>query len=340
MASMWNCGSQMMHGTRGRVRSVEPINDRQCHAVLARTREVVLTAHRKHDILRSACATSSLLAFSRHQEVALTPVSVSPLIRGLADLFARTLGASVTVNLELCADDVAALADPTQLELAVLNLAIDARDAIDGHGAITITTASLVIRDDVELAQGAYVRIDVTDAGLGLAQVCGIGRPAKGTARITRTSLGGTTVCLLLRQVDAKAPASHPEEWSTPAAIGKDAPLILVVDDDADVRSLTVETLHTIGYRTRHAGNGKAALADMAAVAPDLLLIDYAMPGMNGAELAEIVRSRGDRTPIIFASGYADTSDLKQSVGGHCVILRKPFSIRDLADAVVTALRL
>ena len=180
-----------------------------------------------HVVERGSRLTAQLLAFSRHQEVVLAAVPVSSLVRGLADLFARTLGSSIDVKLDLCADDVAAAADPTQLELAVLNLAINARDAMNGSGTLTIATSSRVVRGEADIADGSYVQIDVSDTGagmspevaarafepffttkpagsgtgLGLAQVYGICRQAQGTARISSQTGRGTTVLLLLRRV-------------------------------------------------------------------------------------------------------------------------------------------
>ena len=168
--------------------------------------------------------------------------------------------------------------------------------------------------------------------GLGLSQVYGVARQAGGTAQIASNPGGGTVVTLLLRRsaAEAEAPASQTE----PAAIlaPEAGRTVLVVDDEGAVRALACEILELLGYQVLEADSGEAALAMLETVQPDLMLFDYAMPVMNGAELARLARLRWPDVPIVFASGYADTAQVEAALGGTAIILRKPFNMETLAQ--------
>ncbi len=315
---------------------------------------------------RGSKLTSQLLAFSTTQELDVQPVDVAALVRGMAELLRTTLGPEIRVRYELEASGVRVLADKTQLELAILNLAINARDAMPGGGGLRIATAFRAIENDPELPNGRYLELSVADtgygmednvrarafdpffttkeigegSGLGLAQVYGIARQSGGAARIDSAPGTGTTVTLLLRQ--ALLPALPPirnAAFATSAAAKSKGARILVVDDDEDVRCLLVEMLALEGYEVSAAADGLAALALMAGKLPDLLLIDYLMPGLNGAEVVKQARELGFDMPVIFATGFANTRALDAATGGlEAMVLAKPFSLDDLQQAIQIAL--
>jgi PAS domain S-box-containing protein len=312
---------------------------------------------------RGAKLTSQLLAFSRAQKLDTRPVAVGELVAGMAHLLGRTLGPNVKVRLDLQATGVAALCDPTQLEMSVLNLAINARDAMAGRGELLIATRPRTLSDDPELPAGDYVELMVGDngpgmppevaarafdpffttkgvgqgTGLGLSQVYASAKQAGGAARIETTPGRGTTVRLLLRRVDVDfAPlgeaAAGLEETSALAA------KILVVDDDAEVRGFLLDSLESLGFQALEAEDGYAGLAALDRSAPDLMILDFAMPGMNGAEVAQAALAKRPDLPIVFASGYADTQSITDVVGDEALILRKPFRIDELQGVLAQAL--
>jgi signal transduction histidine kinase len=315
---------------------------------------------------RGASLTRQLLAFSRSQKLELRPFVVADLIAEMRDLLERTLGPNIALSFELDHERVPVLSDRTQLELAVLNLAINARDAMPEGGALTISTQIRATGPgDPVLAAGDYVALSVADTGegmgpevverafdpffttkgigkgtgLGLSQVYGVARQAGGTAQIESAPGRGTTVTLLLRS------SSEPAQAAT-AAKAEPAPVlapaagqtVLVVDDEAPVRALAGEILQLLGYRVLEADSGPAALEVLQAVKPDLMLFDYAMPGMNGAELAGLARQRWPDVPIVFASGHADTAQVEAALGGEAEILRKPFNMETLAQTIARLL--
>ena len=314
---------------------------------------------------RGAKLTSQLLAFSRLQRLELKPVSMENLVNGMADMLMRTLGPSIEIDLDLQAEESTVLTDPTQLEMALLNLAINARDAMPGGGALRISTTVQHIENDTELAPGDYVALSIADTGsgmssdvqgrafdpfyttkgvgkgtgLGLSQVYGFARQAGGTARLVSQEGQGTTVTLLLRQAQSKSDgavdAPGTMRFDTATRTGE----VLIVDDDNEVREILCEMLSTAGFTVRSAIDGPSALDQVLKGRPDLLLLDFAMPGMNGAEMAATVRKTHPQLPIIFSSGYADTSSLHAAVGADATVLRKPFQVEELLAAIDVALK-
>ncbi len=311
---------------------------------------------------RGASLTRQLLAFSRSQRLELKPFVVAELIAEMGDLLFRTLGPDIALTFELDEDRVPVMSDRTQLELAVLNLAINARDAMPDGGRLTIsTTVRQIGGGDPVLEAGDYVSLRVADTGegmapdvmqrafdpffttkgvgkgtgLGLSQVYGVARQAGGTAEIASIPGGGTAVTLLLRR-SATAPAEALDARAEPRPVLAPAGgrTVLLVDDDDPVRELTAETLELLGYRVLQASGGAQALDMLETVAPDLMLFDYAMPLMNGAELARLAGARRPQTPIVIASGYADTAQVEAALGGEAVILRKPFNMEALAQTI------
>jgi PAS domain S-box-containing protein len=313
---------------------------------------------------RGAKLTAQLLAFSRSQQLTLGPVAVTGLLEGMADLFTRTLGTSVEVRLALSPEPATVLADATQLELAVLNLAINARDAMPRGGTLVISTVTHQIKGEIDLPDGAYLELSVSDSGtgmspdvisrafepffttkelgsgtgLGLAQVYGICRQAGGHVRIASAMGRGTTVSMFLKHVIEQEGKGEEATVAKALPSSHQSPKILVIDDDHDVRSFIVETLETLGYRVDSADNGTVGLELMSAALPDLVILDFAMPHLDGASVAKRAREFGLTAPIIFVSGYADTSALSAVAGTDVALLRKPFTISSLSDIVASTL--
>ncbi|HSC60601.1 MAG TPA: PAS domain S-box protein, partial [Rhizomicrobium sp.] len=313
---------------------------------------------------RGAKLTAQLLAFSRAQKLELKPIVLATLLEHMRDLLGRTLGPSVRVIMDPPENPKSVLGDETQLEMSVLNLAINARDAMPDGGELRIMTRPLTITDDPELSPGEYLELRVTDTGsgmpaeviarafdpffttkgvgkgtgLGLSQVYGMAQQAGGIARIRSTSGQGTTVSIFLRATaegaaqNVRAAQREDLDMAAPATI-------LVVDDDPGVRQFLADSLDSFGYAVLEAENGEAGLEMLSRAAPDLMLVDYAMPGMTGAEVARRARETHAHMPIVFASGYAETAALENVLDENTLILRKPFRLGDLQDAIAKALR-
>lgn len=317
-----------------------------------------------HAAERGARLTGQLLAFSRARQVEMKPLVVDRVVGGMRDMLAQALGPMVRLSLRLESADTQVMADPTQLEMAVLNLAINARDAMPEGGEVTIATAVRHLEEAPEVTRGEYVEISVVDTGagmdpevaarafepffttkdvgkgtgLGLSQVYGIARQAGGTARIESRAGQGTRVSIYLPRTEGQPRADiespdHDDLVSTHAAI-----TILVVDDDANLRGVLVETLDALGYRVLEAEDGASGLAVLEAHTPDVMMLDFAMPGMDGAEVARIALQRHPRLPIIFATGYADTAAIAEVAGSGALVLRKPFRVIELQAMLAVAL--
>lgn len=309
---------------------------------------------------RGAKLTAQLLAFSRIQKLATQPVDVNALISGMHELLNHSLGPSVTLRYALQPDLRPANSDPNQLELAILNLAINSRDAMpEGRGEILIETSQHDGTDGPHPG-GGFVTISVTDngsgmtpetanrafdpffttkpagkgTGLGLSQVYGIAHQAGGTATLSSEPGVGTTVsiCLPVSQAQTARGDSTPQSCAHP-----NTETILIVDDDADVRELVGDYLAEIGYRTHVAESGEEALRLLDELTPDLLVADFAMPGLNGAEVARTFRQRLPTVPVVFFSGYADSAALEEAVGS-APLLRKPFRPSELAQMIRSTL--
>ncbi len=312
---------------------------------------------------RGTKLTAQLLAFSRSQTIDVQPVDVAELITGMADLLLRTLSPEIEIEYVLEKSAISVMADKTQLELALLNLAINAQDSMPNGGRLGIRTRLIDVDVDPELPAGRYVEFRVSDTGcgmsdivrsrafdpffttkkmgegtgLGLAQVYGITRQAGGTARIESSVGSGTVVTLLLRQTSLSENFLNEVEESL-VDVAKVSAKILLVDDDDDTRHVLTECLVLLGYDVAATCDGFTALEMMAAGAPDLLLTDYAMPKINGAELVKRARAQGFNMPVIFVSGYANTKALDDAIGFKATVLVKPCSLHELAKAIETEL--
>jgi CheY-like chemotaxis protein len=259
-----------------------------------------------------------------------------------------------------------ALCDENQLENAILNLAINARDAMPEGGTLTLSTSVVREPGGSDLEPGDYVAITVADTGigmtpeiaaratepffstkpvgkgtgLGLAQVYGIARQSGGTMRIDSREGEGTSIGLILPRVEPGAGLADGEA-AAPAldAVAAPAARVVVVDDDPDVRFFLNTLLDELGHDVESFEGGEAALAALdGAPPPDLMLIDFAMPGMNGAQLARLVRERHPDLPIVFVTGYAESEQLEGAAGAEVPVLRKPFGLEALSSTVADAL--
>jgi len=313
---------------------------------------------------RGAKLTAQLLAFSRAQKLEVRPVAVPAMIAGMEDLLTRTLGPMIRIRLALDGEATTVLADPTQLEMAVLNLAINARDAMPDGGVLSIRTERCGLVQDPDLPDGDYLKLEISDTGLGmppdvaarafdpffttkgvgkgtglgLSQVYGMARQAGGTARIRTRPGEGTTVTLFLRSTTPDERMASADEATDGPGEPARAATVLVIDDDPDVRRLLADALEALGYAVITAEDGHAGLDALDRSSPDLLLVDFAMPGMNGAEVASAARARRPDLAIVFASGYADTAAIDAVAGPSAVTLRKPFRVEELEAVVASAL--
>ena len=310
---------------------------------------------------RGAKLTSQLLAFSRTQRLQTEPTDLNGLVTSIGDLLFRTIGGSVRIETVLQKDIWLAMADPTQMELVILNLALNARDAMPGGGRLTIFTANIAAQDrnvPDDLPSGDYVALSVSDTGtgmteevlqkayepffttkgigkgtgLGLSQVYGIAKQSNGSVRID-TELGrGTTITIYLPRTRA-APVRQESDGEHSAPVRPLAATILVVDDDPDVRKLAVSSLESLGYRVKAATGGRAAL-EMIESTPqiDLVLMDVAMPEMNGAEVARALRQQRPSLPVLYMSGYVGPTSLEPTDKQR--MLKKPFTLAELSSRV------
>jgi len=257
------------------------------------------------------------------------------------------------------------LADPTQVEVAVLNLAINARDAMPNGGMLTFVTRKVRVDNDPDLETGDYIELCISDTGvgmtesvrerafepffttkevgkgtgLGLSMVYGMARQSGGVARIESEPGRGTTVSLFFRA----APA-HQRDHSAAADaddgdvhLGPAAERILVIDDDPDVREFISEALAEQGYDVYQANDGKSGLSAFAAEKPDLVVLDFIMPGLTGADVASRILSTHPEQPILFVSGYSETDSIRR-IAPNAPLLIKPFRAEALSKAVRTAL--
>lgn len=307
---------------------------------------------------KGARLTAQLLAFSRAQKLELKPVRVAPILADMHELLTTAVGKAMRIDMDLAASErFPVVGDATQIELAVMNLVLNARDAMPAGGTIQIRTAVEELAGDAELKDGRYLRLVVEDSGtgmppevlerafdpffttkgvgkgtgLGLSMVYGVARQTGGRAEIVSTPGVGTRVSILLPEAVGQDAATQPGAAPAPLLAGA---RILVVDDDPDVRTMTVAMLEDLGHRVSSAGSGQEALDLLRYEAPDLLLVDFVMPEMNGAELARAVRARGIVAPIVFATGFAESAAIEAALGEAPLVLRKPFDLVSLSRLI------
>jgi PAS domain S-box-containing protein len=328
---------------------------------------------------RGATLTAQLLAFSRRQRLEARPVDLNATVDAMRDLLQTSVGSRVRLRTELAADLRQALVDPTQIELVMLNLAINARDAMGGGGSLTVETANVRLGEPQrpeEPQAGEYVMVAVSDtgsgmapevaakafepffttkpvgkgSGLGLAQVYGFAKQSGGGVSIETTPGRGTKVKVYLPGAhgsamaaagSAAAAAAGPNRGAAsrdPDPVAARKASILLVDDDAAVREVTASALRDLGHLVGEAGGGPAALdlLNRPGQRIDLLVVDFAMPGMNGAEVARGAQNARPGLPVLFITGYADLSALAGTSEDR--IAQKPFRGGELERKVARCL--
>jgi len=308
---------------------------------------------------RAKVLVQRLLAFARRQPLQARPVDIGSLVQGMSDLIVSAVGPQVSVTLDVDPAAPAAKADPNQLEMAILNLAINARDAMEGGGSLKVAVHGETVSagHPSGLATGDYVLIKIADTGVGMDEATlaraiepfystkGIG---KGTglglsmAHGLASQLGGALTIASTPRIGTEIvfwlPVSEgmvaPEGWS-PAPDTPPSPTmgltVLLVEDEDYVRAATADMLSELAFDVREAASAEEALAAMdAGLRPDVLVTDHLMPGISGVELAYEVRARSPETRILIISGFAEVDGLDPSLPR----LTKPFLHRDLAAAV------
>jgi len=314
---------------------------------------------------RAEKLTQQLLTFSRRQQLRPQSIDFNQIVIGMDDLLHRTVGEHIEIRKQLAAELWPALADPNQIETALLNLILNARDAIRHTGRITIETGNAVVSAaEGDLAPGSYAILAVCDTGqgmsedvlahvfepffttkevgkgtgLGLAQVYGFVKQSSGHVRIESRLGAGTTVRLYLPRAEGAgvttgmAPARAQQYRGTET--------VLVVEDDHGVRDFAVSVLRELGYRVLEAANGDSALGVIEATEGiDLLFTDVVMPGaLNGVDLAKAALERRMDQRVLFTSGYTTRLVEKEWPAHRADLLRKPYRSIDLAQRVRAAL--
>ena len=316
---------------------------------------------------RAAALTHRLLAFSRRQTLDPKPTAVNALIMGMEDLIRRTVGPGITVESVAAGGVWNVLVDPNQLENALLNLCINARDAMPGGGRLVIETSNC--RFDAtearerDLPPGEYVSLSVSDdgtgmpadvvakafdpffttkpigvgTGLGLSMIYGFARQSGGQARI-RSQVGeGTVVTLHLPRHlgDTEGAAARPEALDPPKAEAGET--VLVIDDEPLVRMLVVDILEELGYAALEAGDGPGGLKILRSNSRiDLLVTDVGLPnGMNGRQVADAARELRPGLKVLFVTGYAENAVLGQgNLERNMHVVTKPFVMEELGRKI------
>ncbi len=314
---------------------------------------------------RAAALTRRLLSFARSEPLLPERVDSSELVSGMSDLLDRTLGERVHVEVDLAPDVWPIYVDPHQLENAIVNLAVNARDAMEGEGLMRITASNIVLAANEvgDIRAGEYVRISVTDTGcgmtpevmerafepffttkpvgkgtgLGLSQIFGFAHESGGEVGIESQIGKGTTVSVYLpRTIAAETkirlhPAMQRVEDATVAGAR-----ILLVEDDPRVRSSTIEALQDLDYDPVACSSGAEAVGIFESQPFDLVITDVIMPEMTGPELIKHLKQSHDDFAVLFVTGYVGEGETGDLVGYE--LLRKPFTVGALANAVAVAL--
>ena len=332
-------------------------------------------ARRLHGALRSAHRgvqlTSQLLAIGRRQTLRAHAVDLNALILGLQDMLASTMTPAIRIRLSLSAQLWPAFADPTQIELALLNLAINARDAMSSSGTLCIETRNLPVGDpdrpdDLGSAGVEYVALTVSDSGMGMTQevrarafepffttkesgkgsglglsmVYGLAKQHGGTVRIDSAPGRGASMTIYLPRAaatsDQPVPVVQGALGETSAAVGN----VLLVDDDPAVLEVTAKSLRQVGYVVTDVGSAASALAIMdRGEEVDILVTDLVMPDMAGSTLADAARLRRPDLPVMLITGHAGDMVTAGATGQRYPVLQKPFSLAEFATMVAECRR-
>ena len=320
---------------------------------------------------RAATLTSRLLAFARRQPLSPEPVDANRLVSGMSELLRRTLGEQVSVETVLAGGLWQTTIDTSQLENSLLNLAVNARDAMPDGGRITIETGNTSLDDayaarNSEVTPGQYVLVAVTDngpgmppevierafepffttkpvgkgTGLGLSQVYGFVKQSKGHIKIYSEPGQGTSVKIYLPRTRAEASEAKAAEAAAPTPAVREGAIILVVEDDEHVRNMTVAMLRDIGYVVVHAAKPAEALEKIRTLPRiDLLFTDVVMPEMNGRQLADKALAMRPGLRVMFATGYTQNAIVHNGIlDPGTDLLVKPFSLEQVSAKIALAL--
>jgi len=330
----------------------------------------------RKSIDRAAGLIHRLLAFARRQTLQPTPLDPDELIKGIEPLLSRSMGPSILLNLDALNSKWKVLCDPNQLESALLNLAINARDAMPQGGSFSLATKDVSfttsdLSDQPDAEPGPYVEISASDTGegmtnevmaqafepffttkplgqgtgLGLSQLHGFVKQSGGFVRLESEPRSGTCVRIYLPQFVSTGDANLPEEdWTTGDLVLLDRAAgprnrILVVEDEALVRATIVEALREKGFVVEHAGDATSGMGVVESGSIiDLIVSDIGLPGMNGRQFAEAVHRKCPNIPFLFITGYAGTALLENELSKGMEILIKPFDLSVLAAKVAAIL--
>ncbi|WP_085745469.1 response regulator [Pseudomonas sp. R45(2017)] len=309
--------------------------------------------------MSAASLTHRLLAFARQQPLDTRPVDINDHVLSLEDLLVRTIGERIALKLEMTTKPAIALVDPIQLESAVLNLVINARDALPRGGNIWVSTYAAYSHGDPNLADGSYVALSVRDdgtgiehsvidkvfepffttkplgqgTGLGLSTIYGFARQSGGDAHIRSVARRGTEVTIMLPATSDPTAVDVAPVVIDPLGAGEH---VLIVEDMPAVRLFVTEVLEDAGYRCTQVGDIETALERLQNdPSINLLLTDVGLPRMTGRELADVARGWREGLPILFMTGYAETAINRQVfLGAGMDMLVKPFQISHLLDKV------
>jgi PAS domain S-box-containing protein len=323
-------------------------------------------------VRRAAALTHRLLAFSRRQTLDPKPTNVNRLLRGLEELVRRTVGPAIQVEVVESAGLWSTLIDPNQLENAILNLSINARDAMPDGGKLTIEAANKWLDERAarqqDLPVGQYVSVCVTDTGtgmtpdviakafepffttkplgegtgLGLSMIYGFARQSGGQIRIYSEVGEGTTMCLYLPRHHEEAEPDEEEKVSLAAEPLGDGEVVLVIDDEPTIRMLVAEVLAECGFAVIEAQDGPAGLRILESNARvDLLITDVGLPGgMNGRQVADAARVHRPDLKILFITGYAENAVIGRGrLESGMFVLTKPFQMEIIAERICEIIR-
>ena len=310
---------------------------------------------------QGARLTQQLLSFARRQRLEPEVLDIDRVLGAVMALARRVVSETVELSLELGADLWRCCVDPAQLQSAVLNLVINARDAMPSGGRVVIAARNAAVGNDVpDLGAGDYVRLSVADtgsgiapevlarvfepffttkqvgkgSGLGLSMVYGFAKQSGGTACIESAPGRGTTVQLYLPRTTGLPAAAEPVPLR-PVPLAERPATVLIVEDEEDVRQLAAESLEEFGYRVLLANDASAAVSVLERDTVDLLLSDIVMPGgMSGLELADQARRLRCELPVLLTTGYAEAIDRATACGSGIELLRKPFRPRELGAKI------
>lgn len=313
---------------------------------------------------RAANLTSRLLAFSRRQSLDSKPTDINALVRSLSDLLHHTVDENISIAIETNDNVPAAIVDVNQLENAILNLAINARDAMPRGGRLTVEVSEVNLdetysRSRPGISPGRYVVVAVSDTGvgmtpdliekafdpffttkpvgqgtgLGLSMVYGFARQSNGQVRIHSAPDQGTSVKIYLPAADQNAIETTVHHEASTRGTGQP---ILLVEDDPAVRLLIGELLSELGYQTIEARDSDVAIRLLeSGRSIDMMISDVGLPGMNGRQLAEVARKHHPKVPILFVTGYAANAAIRAGfLGTNMALISKPFQIEELAAKI------